>query len=232
MAARDGNRDGADRELASLMDAHVDIDPAEDMGTVVSAAQLEMERLIQLGGLLNDPLRHPIQALSIHLDVLSRVSRSLAIDMRQQVNLLRQPWAADERRNVIREAAKDMRGEVGRLVGAELRDRTLMAGIAGAVLLLVGAACGYLAGQHGKAAAIAVAEVRATKIEGDLSEAVRGLTAQQAYQWSRLIRWNSDVSLFRRECTRDEVKGHGREYCFYTLWDEPPPPPTVDQPGK
>lgn len=214
------------------MDAHVDIDPAEDMGTVVSAAQLEMERLIQLGGLLNDPLRHPIQALSIHLDVLSRVSRSLAIDMRQQVNLLRQPWAADERRNVIREAAKDMRGEVGRLVGAELRDRTLMAGIAGAVLLLVGAACGYLAGQHGKAAAIAVAEVRATKIEGDLSEAVRGLTAQQAYQWSRLIRWNSDVSLFRRECTRDEVKGHGREYCFYTLWDEPPPPPTVDQPGK
>jgi hypothetical protein len=43
------------------------------LNAAIAAAQADMERLIQLGGLQSDPLRHPIRALSVHLDVLTRL---------------------------------------------------------------------------------------------------------------------------------------------------------------
>jgi hypothetical protein len=50
----------------------VALDP--ELGKAIKDAQAEMERLIQLGELQNDPIRHPIQALSVHLDALLKLS--------------------------------------------------------------------------------------------------------------------------------------------------------------
>jgi hypothetical protein len=44
------------------------------LGKAIEDAQAEMQRLIQLGELQNDPIRHPIQALSVHLDALLKLS--------------------------------------------------------------------------------------------------------------------------------------------------------------
>jgi hypothetical protein len=57
-------------ELPSVPD--VALDP--ELGKAIKDAQAEMERLIQLGELQNDPIRHPIQALSVHLDALLKLS--------------------------------------------------------------------------------------------------------------------------------------------------------------
>jgi hypothetical protein len=45
-----------------------------ELGKAIKDAQAEMERLIRLGELQNDPIRHPIQALSVHLDALLKLS--------------------------------------------------------------------------------------------------------------------------------------------------------------
>jgi hypothetical protein len=46
---------------------------APDMERVVAEAQAEMDRLVRLGNLQNDPIRHPIQALSVHLGAFSKL---------------------------------------------------------------------------------------------------------------------------------------------------------------
>jgi hypothetical protein len=44
-----------------------------DMAQVIGTAKAEMDRLIQLGRLQSDPLRHPIEALAVHLDALHKM---------------------------------------------------------------------------------------------------------------------------------------------------------------
>jgi hypothetical protein len=44
-----------------------------DPGQVVAEAQAEMDRLVRLGNLQNDPIRHPIQALSVHLGAFHKL---------------------------------------------------------------------------------------------------------------------------------------------------------------
>jgi hypothetical protein len=44
-----------------------------EMGRVVAEAQAEMDRLVRLGNLQNDPIRHPIQALSVHLGAFHKL---------------------------------------------------------------------------------------------------------------------------------------------------------------
>lgn len=50
---------------------------APGLDATVATAQADMERLIQLGGLQSDPLRHPIRALSVHLDALATLTRTI-----------------------------------------------------------------------------------------------------------------------------------------------------------
>lgn len=196
----------------------------EDFPAHVREVQERLAKSVARAGLTGDAYAKVIEALSETLSVLPAFV--------EEVSQAKEPWAADERREVVRAAAQDMRGEVLELAREEWHTRMLITAAAGVAIAVVAFIAGDVNGNWGRTAAVHTAEQRAIQIQGELSEAVRGLTAPQAYEWSRLIRWNSDVSLFRRECTRDDIKGHGRQYCTYTLWDEPPPPPTVDQPGK
>jgi hypothetical protein len=41
---------------------------------VVAGAKAEIGRLVQLGELQDDPLRHPIQALAVHLDAMQKIT--------------------------------------------------------------------------------------------------------------------------------------------------------------
>jgi hypothetical protein len=56
-----------------------------EMAGVIASAQAEMERLIQLGELQHDPIRHPIRALAVHLDAQQRLFNDLqrTLDTRQ-----------------------------------------------------------------------------------------------------------------------------------------------------
>ena len=70
------------------------------------------------------------------------------------------------------------------------------------------------------------------EVQGSLNTGLQGLTAHQAYTWARLIKFNQDVDLFRRECTRDDIRGHGTSIARIPCGTSRPPPPTIDQPGK
>ena len=55
-----------------------DVALGQELGKAIEDARAEMERLVQLGELQNDPIRHPIQALSVHLDALLKLSTALS----------------------------------------------------------------------------------------------------------------------------------------------------------
>src|ERR1700712_4204639 len=59
------------KRSAERSEPQVDGDPAlAELGAVITNARAEMQHLVQLGDLQGDPLRHPIQALSVHLGAL------------------------------------------------------------------------------------------------------------------------------------------------------------------
>jgi hypothetical protein len=61
-----------------------------------------MERLVQLGELQNDPIRHPIRALSVHLDALLKVSMALSqVPARQSGAALTDKQAEDIGRRLL-----------------------------------------------------------------------------------------------------------------------------------
>jgi hypothetical protein len=47
--------------------------PPPEIGQVVAEARAEMDRLVRLGNLQNDPIRHPIQALAVHLGAFQKL---------------------------------------------------------------------------------------------------------------------------------------------------------------
>jgi hypothetical protein len=67
----------------------VALDP--ELGKAIKDAQAEMERLIRLGEQQNDPIRHPIQALSVHLDALLKLSTSTVRRLPGRVAVRRLP---------------------------------------------------------------------------------------------------------------------------------------------
>lgn len=61
-----------------------------EMERVIAEAQAEMDRLVRLGGLQNDPIRHPIQALSVHLGALHALMLNSSQMLAKQIEAARQ----------------------------------------------------------------------------------------------------------------------------------------------
>jgi hypothetical protein len=61
-----------------------------EMGRVIAEAQAEMDQLVRLGGLQNDPIRHPIQALSVHLGALHALMLNNGQMLAKQIQAARQ----------------------------------------------------------------------------------------------------------------------------------------------
>jgi hypothetical protein len=118
-----------------------------DMARVVADAQAEIARLVQLGELQNDPIRHPIQALSVHLDALYKVTQAGSQVLARQlqasprpVDPRNQPLGKDELRRAVIQGVASYAGEAVRA----LNWRSGLVGT-GVVLaaLLGGAVAGY-----------------------------------------------------------------------------------------
>jgi hypothetical protein len=118
-----------------------------DMAKMVADAQAEIARLVQLGELQNDPIRHPIQALSVHLDALYKItqagSQMLAHQMQaplRPVDARNQPLCEDEWRRAVIQGVSGYADEVVRA----LNWRSALIGIGVVVgALLIGAVAGY-----------------------------------------------------------------------------------------
>jgi hypothetical protein len=76
-----------------------------EMGQVIAEARSEMDRLVGLGGLQNDPLRHPIQALSVHLGALHKLSLNNSQALAKQVEAARQSISDEDIRRLSQAAA-------------------------------------------------------------------------------------------------------------------------------
>jgi hypothetical protein len=84
MAEWNGRRHGADHVLAAVTvlrkrSGEVELPDPDDSGlaelaSVVANAKAEIVHLVQLGELQDDPLRHPIQALAVHLDAMQKIA--------------------------------------------------------------------------------------------------------------------------------------------------------------
>ena len=120
-----------------------------EMARVIADAQAEIARLVRLGELQNDPLRHPIQALSVHLDAVYKVTQAGSQMLARQLqasprpfNSQNQPMGEDELRQAV---IHGVAGYAGEAVGA-LNWRSGLVGTGVVVAaLLVGAVAGYTA---------------------------------------------------------------------------------------
>jgi hypothetical protein len=113
---------------------------APEVETVIAAARADMARLVELGGLRNDPLRFPIQALSVHLDALHKLMAAATLTIGGQIAATQQPPVVVDMAEITRAAADrvvyELPGAVDRLVLQQSR-RLMFTAAAGAVLLLV-----------------------------------------------------------------------------------------------
>lgn len=180
-----------------------------EMRQVIADAQAEISRLVQLGELQNDPLRHPIQALSVHLDALYKVTRagSQALAKQLQVAAERitpaEPAVRDEE---LRQAVVEGIAASGMAHKLSARNAAVGAGLLLAAVLAGGRA-GYWFGQSTEAA-------RLVQVPPALGVA---LTGSDAAQWMNLIRLN-DIGKAERVCA-DQAGGVA---CAITLWVKPP----------
>lgn len=178
-----------------------------EMGKVIADAQAEINRLVQLGELQNDPIRYPIQALSVHLDALYKVTRASIPALAQQLRASAQrddPTKRDDELAVI-PAFDAQAGKMRHRPGV----RTIIVG-AGllAAGVLAGAGAGYwFEGQNTEAAGF-------VKVPAALGAA---LTGPDAAQWTNLIRLN-DIDKAERVCGAQA----GGVACTISLWVTPP----------
>ena len=187
----------------------VDETALAELGVVVADAQAEIKRLMQLGELQNDPIRHPIQALSVHLDALYNVTRAGSLLVAKQL-AASAPGAdpAAVRDEDLRRAVVQGIAAYSREAGPTLSLRSV---VVGAVLLLVallaGARAGYWFGQSAEAA-------RFVQVPAGLGVA---MTGPDAAQWVDLMRLN-DIGKAERVCGSRS----GGVACTISLWVKPP----------
>jgi hypothetical protein len=154
-----------------------------DMARVVADAQTEIARLVQLGVLQNDPIRHPIQALSVHLDALYKItqagSQMLAHQIRaspRPIDSRNPPLCEDELRRAV------IQGVAG-YADAAVRALNWRSALIGTVVvvgaLLIGAVIGYVV--HGDR--LLVAGVSAGQTE---CQDVNGGTLCRIPVWAKL----------------------------------------------
>lgn len=108
-----------------------------EMDQVVAEARAEMDRLVELGGLQNDPLRHPIQALSVHLGALHTLMLDSSRTLAKQIGEARQSINDEDIRRLSQAAANGAERRAAEVARSANR-RTVVIATA-TVLALMGA---------------------------------------------------------------------------------------------
>ncbi len=118
-----------------------------EMGQVVAEARVEIARLVQMGALQDDPIRYPIQALSVHLEALYKVtltgSQTLAKQIQASVQSddLAKPSVPDD--DLRRAHVHGLPARAAGIVAVPGTRNTLIGAGMLAAALLAGAAGGY-----------------------------------------------------------------------------------------
>ncbi|MGC2523074.1 MAG: hypothetical protein WA417_10630 [Stellaceae bacterium] len=117
------------------------------MEAAIAVTRAEMARLSELGGLRNDPLRFPIEALSVHLEALHQLMADATFTIGSHVAAARQPPVVVDIAGLSRTAADrvvyELPGAVDRLVLQRSRHLMLLAAGGAVLLLVLGVACGW-----------------------------------------------------------------------------------------
>lgn len=181
-----------------------------ELGEVIATARTEMARLVQLGELQSDPLRYPIQALSVHLDALHRLFTASTLTLGRQIETARTPISDEDMRRLTASAASELPRAVERLVLQ--RFRMMVVAVAGILVLtlVVGAGGGYWLGYRHEAERTLAAQAGLPVV----------LTGEGAAQWLNLMRLN-DITRSSKTCSPQ----NGREACSIALWTQPPASP-------
>ena len=120
---------------------------APQVEAAIATARAEMARLSELGGLRNDPLRFPIEALSVHLEALHKLMVDATFAIGSQVAAAKQPPVVVDMAGLTRTAADrvvyELPGAVDRLVLQRSRHLMLMAAGGAVLLLVLGVAGGW-----------------------------------------------------------------------------------------
>jgi len=105
-----------------------------ELASIVAAAQAELDRAIQVGGLQNDPLRHTVHALSVHLIALHKVLLGFGAEVDAARQLVRD--------DILRVGTPQSTAVEIPATTSKLRDALLVAALLVAALL-IGAGAGY-----------------------------------------------------------------------------------------
>ena len=108
-----------------------------EMDQVIAEARAEMDRLVELGGLQNDPLRHPIQALSVHLGALHALTLDSSRTLAKQIEAARQSINDEDIRRLSQAAANGAERRATEV--ARSANRRTVAIATASVLALMGA---------------------------------------------------------------------------------------------
>jgi hypothetical protein len=121
---------------------------SSDMEAAIAEARVQMARLSELGGLRNDPLRFPIEALSVHLEALHQLMADAIFTIASHVAAARQPPVVVDMAELTRSAAErvvyQLPSAVDRLVLQRSRQLMLVAAGGAVLLLVLGVAGGWV----------------------------------------------------------------------------------------
>jgi len=189
-----------------------------DLAEAIRAAQEEMARAIQLGGLTNDPIRYTFAAMSAHLGASLRIAE----DIRASAGI--------GARGLTPEGEDALLDRMSRAVasGADERAATLarahnwrtvflvMATVVG--LTAVALASGYWTGLNAGRAEQAARTTAAADIRTYLGDDLMG-----ARQWRDLIRLNGPgIKQALAQCVPN-AQPNGQPACSVLLWTGPAP---------
>ena len=209
--------------------ARDDVD--DDLGKLVTGAQAEIERAIQVSGLKQDPLVPLMRALSLSLGVQHRLHEASSTHLRDVSDRLDRQVAdavtQAERELAAREAAviSKLAPQLARATEQAVRARlwtikfrTIVASAGGTVLLgLATLGAGYSLGH-------AAGRDEGLRTTDAIVAAARRDGPDAAVLWARLMA-NNDPRPAMAACEKSLAQQGGRRACPLPVWLDPPAPP-------
>ena len=194
--------------------------PPAGVGEEVRAAQERLRRSITIAGLIDDPMRHVLEALATHIGAQHRMHVDAGAMLAEAIRRAQQPVSDETVRRLEAAAASGAdRRAFGIIREHWRRNVMLAAGVLFGVALLFGAmgvAAGYFWGRAKAFASARQTEARLQTMFRDGPDA--------AATWLSLATWNDPRQVLAR-CKGDQVSvPSGRRACLAPLWIEAPKP--------
>lgn len=136
-------------------------DTAAGLQASAAEAQAEMERLIQLGGLQHDPLRHPIRALSVHLDAFSVQAGSVVQALDRVIAAQQGQMTVADVRALTKAAGITAGNEVVAAIDRVVIQRLRWWFVGAAAGLVVAVGAGFAVGWWWRGAVVSIADISA-----------------------------------------------------------------------